>query len=430
MDTLQEAGAPLVVLINGIQRYPTDIGDSDLLRLTALASRFHLPIGYADHVDGDIPEAVWLPYMAVAAGARLIEKHITLNRSEKGTDYYSSLNPDEFRRFVESARRAEKALGDMSFALSDSELDYRRDAMKSLVATRHIKAGKTISEKDVTYKRVDAEVTPLPLATVVGRTARHELLEDQQVRTSDLRARIYASLACRAQSVRLYAKPLQLIGDRPILRHLIDRLSQVKGIDGMVLAISKGSENLVFVDLAKEWGLPYVIGDQHDVLGRHIQAAHSVKADIIVRVTTENPFVHQDNIDDLIEHHLNAGADLTVGELLPDGAYAEVINVSALERAHRYGEDRHRSELCTLFIFENPDVFKIERIPAPDELARPDIRLTIDTPEDLMVARAVYSALEPRFGPMPPLLEIIKYLDAHEELRSLNADLSTTKLWR
>ena len=101
-----------------------------------------------------------------------------------------------------------------------------------------------------------------------------------------------------------------------------------------------------------------------------------------------------------------------------------------MERAHKFGEDRHRSELCTLFIFENPDSFKIERVQAPKKVARPDIRLTIDTPEDLIVARTVYAALEPKFGPMPPLTEIIKYLDTHPELRNLNASLSTTKLWR
>ena len=430
LDTLRTSGAASIVLINGIQRYPTKIEDSNLLRLKALAERFSVPVGYADHVDGSAPEALWLPYLAAAAGARLIEKHITLDRSAEGTDFYSSLNPDEFRQFVESARRVESALGSIDLALSDAEHAYRRGAMKSLVANRPIKAGERIAEDDVTYKRVDAEVTPLPLSNVAGRTARRALKRDQQVHGSDLSARIFASLACREQSVRLYAKPLQLVGDRPILKHLIDRLSQVEHLDGIVLAISEGDENIAFVQLAKEWGLPYVTGDQQDVLGRHVRAAHSVNADVLLRVTTENPFVYQDNLDALIEHHLTTGADLTVCEPLPDGTYAEVINVSALERGHRFGEDRHRSELCTLFIFENADSFKIERVEAPPEVARPDIRLTIDTPQDLIVARSVYNALEGQFGPMPPLEEIIKYLDAHQETRSLNASLSTTKLWR
>jgi N,N'-diacetyllegionaminate synthase len=430
LDTLRTSGASSIVLINGIQRYPTKIEDSNLLRLKALVERFSVPVGYADHIDGSVPEALWLPYLAAAAGARLIEKHITLDRSAMGTDFYSSLNPDEFRIFVESARRVETALGKMDLALSDAEHAYRRDAMKSLVVNRAIKTGERISDNDVTYRRVDAETVPLPLSTVAGRTARHALKRDQQVRGSDLNTRIFASLACREQSVRLYAKPLQLVGDRPILKHLIDRLSQVERLDGVVLAVSEGDQNLAFAQLAKEWGLTHVTGDQRDVLGRHIRAAHSVSADVLLRVTTENPFVYQDNLDTLIEHHLATGADLTVCEPLPDGTYAEVINVPALERAHKFGEDRHRSELCTLFIFENPDSFKIERVQAPQKVARPDIRLTIDTPEDLIVARTVYAALEPKFGPMPPLTEIIKYLDTHPELRDLNASLSTTKLWR
>jgi spore coat polysaccharide biosynthesis protein SpsF len=198
-----------------------------------------------------------------------------------------------------------------------------------------------------------------------------------------------------------------------------------------VLAISEGEENLTFTRLADEWGLPYVIGSEQNVLERHIKAAHSVDADIILRVTTENPFVHQDNLDELIEHHIDTGSDLTVCESLPDGTYTEVITVSALEYAYKFGEERHYNERATLFIFENPDVFKIECIPAPEELARPDLRLTIDTPEDLIVARAIFGALEPELGIMPPLLEIIKYLDTHEEVRSVNAQLhsTTSKLW-
>lgn len=249
--------------------------------------------------------------------------------------------------------------------------------------------------------------------------------------SSSQRIKVVAVLACRAQSIRLYAKPLQLVGDRPILKHLIDRLDQVQGIDGMVMAISDGNENLAFVEVANEWGLPYIVGDEEDVLSRYLQAAHYAGTEVVLRVTTENPFIYYENLDELILHHMNTAADLTVCEMLPDGALAEVINVSALERAHEGGGQLHH-EHSTLFIFENPDVFKIERIAAPAELARPDIRLTIDTPEDLIVARRIYEALEPEFGPIPPLLEIIKYLDAHEDLRTMNAHLSanSTKLWQ
>jgi len=108
----------------------------------------------------------------------------------------------------------------------------------------------------------------------------------------------------------------------------------------------------------------------------------------------------------------------------------EIINIDSLRRAHKFGEDRHRSELCTLFIFENPDVFSINRISAPPEVARPDLRLTVDTPEDLMVARNVYDALSPEFGFMVPLEEIVKYLEQRDEIRKISSHLETMKLFR
>ena len=107
------------------------------------------------------------------------------------------------------------------------------------------------------------------------------------------------------------------------------------------------------------------------------------------------------------------------------------LNLAALERAHALGEPIHK-EHCTLYIFEHPEMFQIDRTQASGELARPDIRVTIDTPEDLIMAREVYAALSPEFGPTPPLREIIRYLDQHDELRQLNAHLhaNSTRIWR
>jgi N,N'-diacetyllegionaminate synthase len=430
LDTLANAGSGPVVLVDGIQRYPTLIEDSNLQRITSLRRKFVLPVGYADHVDGASNDALYLPFMAAAAGARLIEKHITLDRSTQGTDYYSSLNPSDFSLLVRMSSQMRQAIGAGELSLSEAAKAYRGDVMKSAVASRRIEPGVPLSHEDVTYKRVDFDSSFTTGIEAIGRTAKHPISLNSPIRPSDLDATIYASLACRTGSARLYAKPLQRVGDRPIIKHLIDRLDQISRLDGTVLAISEGDDNLAFVELAREWGLQFVIGDEDDVLGRHIEAADSVGADIIVRVTTENPFVHQEIVDGLIEHHQTTGADLTVSEMLPDGAYAEVINVSALKMAHRVGEDRHRSELCSLFLFENPDMFRIERVQAPPELARPDIRLTIDTPEDLILARTVFAALEPEFGPSPPLGAIIKFLDQRPDLLSLVSHLTTTKLWR
>ena len=240
--------------------------------------------------------------------------------------------------------------------------------------------------------------------------------------------KVAAVLACRAESSRLYGKPMQLVGDRPIIQHLIDRLRLVQFIDEIVLAISDGPSHGVFVHYAEEQGLSYVIGQEKDVLGRLILAADSVQADIVVRITTENPFIYWENVDDLVREHIAHDADLTVAEGLPLGAFIEVVSLDALKRSHRYGEDRHRSEFCTLFIAENPGIFTIWRVDSPTKLRRPDIRLTVDTPLDLILARMLWTELHCD-DRLITIEEIVDFLETHPDVAAINAEERSLYLW-
>lgn len=242
--------------------------------------------------------------------------------------------------------------------------------------------------------------------------------------------RFVATLACRNRSTRLYAKPLQLLGHQTILEHLVERLRRIKRLDQIILAISVGEENRVFVEYAKRLGLDYVFGDEKDMQGRLILAGDKAKANVLLRVTTECPFPYVENIEDLLEQHLDKEADLTVCEGLPEGAYSEIISLAALKRAHAEGEDRHRSEYSTLYLFEHPEKFHLLRVQAPPSLHRPDIRLTVDYPEDLIVCRAIVEALgqgDCYFG----LEEIIAYMDAHPAVKAMNGwiDSGQGRIW-
>lgn len=428
VETLRTAGAPAIVLMHGFQLFPTPLPASGLARLSALARRFDLPVGYADHVPGDSPAALWLPLQAIGAGARVIEKHLTLERAEQGTDHHSSLVPVEFARLVQSIREAASAIGEPGLAFSTAEARYRATMKKRLVVARPVRAGQTLGTMDVAFRRVEEPRGVLQLGRVLGKVAARDLEANAPLLPGDVQMKVVATLACRARSTRLYAKPLQLVGDRPIIEHLIERLRRVKRLDGIVLAVADGRENQGFLAVAESLGLPSVVGDERDVLSRLITAAEAVNADVAVRVTTENPYVYHENIDAMIEHHLRTGADITICERLPNGTHVEVISLDALRRAHRLGDDRHRSELCTLFIFENADAFRIERVQAPEDVARPDLCLTVDTPEDLIVARAIHAGTARHDGPAP-LHEIIKFLDLHPELRRINEGPQPLKLW-
>jgi len=246
--------------------------------------------------------------------------------------------------------------------------------------------------------------------------------------------KVVATLACRVQSKRLYGKPLQFIdieNEITILEYLVNFLKTCVGIHEIVLAISEGLENRQFEILAKNLNVQYVIGPEQDVQKRLIMAAEQARGDIIYRVTTECPFIYMDTLDQLLEKHKKNKAALTVIEGLPEGTYYELINLKDLKTAHAQGEDRHRSELCTLYMVENPNAFLLQRFRTDSsKLQRPDIRLTVDYPEDLIVVREVYRALK-KEGQYIRIADIIDYLDAHPRLKEVNSwiDAGIGRIW-
>jgi spore coat polysaccharide biosynthesis protein SpsF len=247
--------------------------------------------------------------------------------------------------------------------------------------------------------------------------------------------KVVATLACRVQSKRLYAKPLQFLdieNEITILEYLVNFLKTIKTIDKIVLAVSEGEENIPFHRLARQMEVPFIIGSQHDVQGRLIQACDSVGGDIIYRVTTECPFIYMDTFEETLAAHVKNKASLTVIEGLPEGTYYEIISAKDIKRAHDEGEKRHRSELCTLYMAENPDKFFIQKITVADgKLRRPDIRLTVDYPEDLIVVRELHSALK-REGHFLTIAEIVDFLDDHPQLLAVNdwIEAGQGRIWK
>lgn len=420
-----------VAIIYGFQAYPTELEDSYLRRLTSLKMRFDLPIGFAGHVSGDDPDAINIPVWAVAAGASIIESHITMDRSKQGLDYYSALEPDQFSLMVNKIRYVEQTLGRTDFGMGQREIEYRQKHKKCLVATRELPQNYRITADDVALKRVPDPPagTPLSANDVVGKETLHPIKQDAPITRNNFKMRVVATLACRAESKRLYAKPMQNIGGRPILSHLIEQLNRISAIDEIVLAISDTPSQYIFIDYALKNNLRYIVGDEKDVLGRLIEAAGMAEADIVVRTTTENPYIYWQNADQLIHQHIKDNIDLSVTEKLPLGSFLEIVTLSALRKSHDYGEDRHRSELCTLFIAENPEVFQIHRVTPPEHLQRPHYRLTTDTTRDLFLMQQIWDDLHEDGVPIS-VERIIGYLDERPELAIFNTNNDTLYVWK
>ena len=231
--------------------------------------------------------------------------------------------------------------------------------------------------------------------------------------------KLTAALACRNNGSRLYAKPLQnLDANVTILSQIISCIKTVDCIDSIVLGISEGIENKIFVDVAKAENVEYIYGDEIDVLHRLILCAEKVNSTDIFRITTESPFPNFNMIDSGWKKHLRGNYDATFLDEVIDGCGFEFIKLDALKESHTQGEDRHRSEMCTLYIRENKKSFNITYIEPPLELVRKDLRLTVDNPEDLIVCANIYKNFK-NLAPLIPLKSIVKYLDENKELTKL-----------
>jgi spore coat polysaccharide biosynthesis protein SpsF len=240
--------------------------------------------------------------------------------------------------------------------------------------------------------------------------------------------RLVAALACRNQGSRLYGKPLQNLdvekGVR-ILDNIIDCLRTIDCIDEIVLGISEGIENEVFMAIAEEKGLRYVVGDQIDVLSRLVKCGQIAGATDIFRVTSESPFLYFEPVEDIWHHYQEEQADAAFMDNVIDGCGFEIISLRTLEESHAKGDKKHRSELCTLYIREHYQDFKIIKANTPIELIRKDLRLTVDNPEDLAVCRTVFNAFK-NSAPRIPVLEIVKFLDGNPRLIELIAPFTET----
>lgn len=235
--------------------------------------------------------------------------------------------------------------------------------------------------------------------------------------------KLVAALACRNKGSRLYGKPLQnldISGQITVLDNIVSCLDSIDVIDALVLGIAHGVENDVFVDYATKNGLSYIRGDEVDVLGRLIQCGEVGAATDVFRTTSESPFLFFDVVNQCWEQHVKHNNDATFLDDIVDGCGFEIISLDALKKSHRDGEDRHRSELCSLFIRDHKSDFIIEYVQPPKELVRTDLRLTVDYPEDLVVCRAIYDKFK-HHAPNMPLLEVVKYLDSKPDLVKLIA---------
>ena len=200
-------------------------------------------------------------------------------------------------------------------------------------------------------------------------------------------------LQARLASTRLPGKALERIGSRSVLEHCLTRLMHNQDA-AVVLATTTRSEDDALDEVAERLGVPVFRGDCDDVLGRYVAAASEYRLDPIIRATGDNPVVDMDAAWRVLRAMEDTGADYVCEHGLPLGAAVEGVTYAALRRADIAADQPYDREHVTPYVKHSRHAFATLLRPAPRSLFKPELRLTVDTREDLEYVRSLFSELE------------------------------------
>ncbi len=176
IEVLKSNGAGEISLLHCTTEYPAPFEDVNLKAMCAMRDKFGLEVGYSDHTKG-----IEVPIAAVAMGAKIIEKHFTLDKNMEGPDHKASLEPDELKQMVDAIRNIEKALGSGVKQPAESEKKNIAVARKSIVARTQIRKGEMLTTENITTKRPGNGISPMRWDEVIGTCAIRDFDEDELI---------------------------------------------------------------------------------------------------------------------------------------------------------------------------------------------------------------------------------------------------------
>lgn len=238
--------------------------------------------------------------------------------------------------------------------------------------------------------------------------------------------RVITIIQARMPSSRLPGKVLKEISGRPMLAWVVSRASRAKLVTKTIIATTVDLEDDIIAEYCQSNNYTYTRGSMHDVLDRYYQAAKNFRADVIVRITADCPFIDPAEIDRVVETFLNADPPLDFAanrlpmeRTIPIGLDTEVCTFSALESAWQDAKEPHQREHVMPYFYENQDRFRCLHIKHQPDYGH--FRWTVDTPEDLALARQIATHFEGRddFA----WQDIIALFEQNPDLANLNAQV-------
>ncbi len=233
--------------------------------------------------------------------------------------------------------------------------------------------------------------------------------------------KVVCTIEARVRSSRLPGKVLMPAVGKPLLELMVERLRRARRLDAIVVATTEDPSSDPIEALADRLGIGCFRGSEDDVLARVLGAAQAHDADLIVETTGDCPLIDPGVIDHVIERFADGGVDYcsnTLERTYPRGMDVQVFPTAVLAEVASLTSAPADREHVSLYIYEHPERYRLRSVRSERPETGED-RLTVDTPEDLALVRAIFEALYPAdraFG----LDAILALLDARPDLRALN----------
>lgn len=190
-------------------------------------------------------------------------------------------------------------------------------------------------------------------------------------------------------STRFPGKMLANLAGYPVLEWVLRRTRNARLVDRIVLATTDQSRDDPLVALASRLGISVHRGSESDVLERFADAAREFGASDVVRVCADNPFIDPVEIDRLVRYYIDNPCDYAcnhqdrIGNAYADGFGAEILSNALLQKMSELASDLRHREHATLYLWDHPANYRLLAVPAPVELAYPELSFDVDTPGDL-----------------------------------------------
>jgi spore coat polysaccharide biosynthesis protein SpsF len=236
--------------------------------------------------------------------------------------------------------------------------------------------------------------------------------------------RVVAIIQARMGSSRLPGKVLADIAGKPMLERVIERVSAAQCVDKVVVATTRAAEDDVLVERLRSQKMCDVYrGSTDDVLSRFYECAKLNRADVVVRVTADDPLKDSQIIDRAIylmrrDQNLDYCSN-TIEPSYPEGLDIEVIRYNALKRAHLEAKFASEREHVTPYIWKHPELFCLLNFKSDRDLK--EWRWTVDRREDIDFMQQVYEQFESQ--PLVSYQDVVAWLDIHPDIRQINAGI-------